>query len=182
MRSTGPGSETHPIDVKTLVAFYSALDTERRYIDCPVSDRCTLEHLVGISAGGSLVAVGGVKCYFGLLRFGFYIVKREYQGQGHGTMLLREMIRYVRATGHSALFASVHRENQASIAMHRRAGFRAIARTEPLFRLCLAFRWRGVVLSWIISVLFRWVGLIRNIRREQQSAVVADRPSERGKQ
>ena len=50
-------------------------------------------------------------------------VARPHRGQGLGTLLLRELVRYAEAQGYHTLIGGIASENQASIATHRKCGF-----------------------------------------------------------
>ncbi|HEX7221951.1 MAG TPA: GNAT family N-acetyltransferase [Candidatus Limnocylindrales bacterium] len=67
------------------------------------------------------------------------------RGRGVGGALLRALIRASEAAGVWTLIAGVLVENEASLALHERAGFRRIGVQERLGRDA-AGRWRDVVL------------------------------------
>lgn len=88
----------------------------------PVSERCAY--------GG----VGEVSVYVGA----------SARGRGTGGALLEALVRASEAAGMWTLQAGVFPENEASIRIHRRAGFRVVGRRERLGRL--AGKWRDVIL------------------------------------
>jgi L-amino acid N-acyltransferase YncA len=88
----------------------------------PVSDRCAYAGVAEVS-----VYVGGAA-----------------RGQGLGGRLLAALIEASETAGIWTLQAGVFPENQASIAIHLRAGFREVGRRERLGQL--KGRWRDVVM------------------------------------
>jgi phosphinothricin acetyltransferase len=89
---------------------------------CPVSDRCVY--------GG----VAEVSVYVG----------REIQGKGIGTLLLRELVRDSEREGFWTLQAGIFPENQASVRLHEKCGFRVLGKRERLGKM--GGVWRDVLL------------------------------------
>lgn len=88
----------------------------------PVSDRCV---------------------YGGVAEVSVY-VDRGAQGRGLGRRLLEALVEASEAAGIWTLQAGIFPENEASLAIHRRCGFRVVGRRERLGRL--AGEWRDVIL------------------------------------
>ena len=88
----------------------------------PVSDRCVY---AGVAEVSVYVAAGG-------------------QGRGIGRQLLTALAGLAEAVGFWTLQAGIFPENQASIALHEKCGFRVVGRRERLGQL--AGRWRDVMM------------------------------------
>jgi phosphinothricin acetyltransferase len=75
-------------------------------------------------------------------------VAAAWRGRGIGLILLEAAIAAARAAGFWTLLAGIEVENRASLALHRRAGFRELGTHERLGR-DPAGRWRDVaILEW----------------------------------
>lgn len=62
-----------------------------------------------------------------------YYVPPALRGRGYGTAILRALIAYARAeTPERELYAYVHRDNRASLAVLRSCGFQIIRNSDPL--------------------------------------------------
>ncbi|GJF25163.1 N-acetyltransferase [Streptomyces sp. HO565] len=105
---------------------YVALDATGRVLGwvaaVPVSDRCA---------------------YAGVVEHSVY-VHPGARGHGIGAALLRELIRSTEAAGIWTIQSGVFPENTASLALHRKAGFRVVGTRERIGRHHGA--WRDVVL------------------------------------
>lgn len=88
----------------------------------PVSDRCA---------------------YGGVAEVSVY-VDRDARGRGLGRRLLDALVEASEKAGIWTLQAGIFPENEASLAIHRRCGFRVVGRRERLGRL--AGEWRDVIL------------------------------------
>jgi phosphinothricin acetyltransferase len=92
------------------------------------------------------VAVSGVseRCvYAGVVEHSVY-VDPAHAGQGIGTALLRALIASTEAAGVWTIQTGIFPENEASLALHERCGFRIVGRRK---RLGQHFgRWRDVLL------------------------------------
>ena len=62
-------------------------------------------------------------------------VAPEAAGQGVGTALLAHLVAETESMGYWTLVASIFPENEASLAIHRRAGFRIVGRRERIGRM-----------------------------------------------
>ena len=114
-------------------------------------------------AGGSLVArdetgeivgwavlapVSSRKVYAGVAEVSFYVAA-AHRGRGIGDALLGELIRVAETVGVWTLQSSTFPENEASIALQQKYGFRIVGRRERIARMShgpLAGRWRDTVL------------------------------------
>ncbi|MFD8271906.1 GNAT family N-acetyltransferase [Streptomyces flaveolus] len=105
---------------------YVALDATGRVLGwvaaVPVSDRCA---------------------YAGVVEHSVY-VHPDARGHGIGAALLRQLIRSTEAAGIWTIQSGVFPENTASLALHRKAGFRVVGTRERIGRHHGA--WRDVVL------------------------------------
>ena len=82
-------------------------------------------------------------CYRGVADLSVY-VDPAAQGRGVGRALLEHLIAGTEAAGIWTLQAGVFPENRASLALHRRCGFRVVGRRERIGELDGV--WRDVVL------------------------------------
>jgi phosphinothricin acetyltransferase len=98
------------------------------------------EHVVGWVA---LTAYSDRCCYEGVADLSVY-VDPAAQGRGVGRALLEHLIADAEGSGIWTLQAGVFPENAASLALHRRCGFREVGRRERIGRLDGV--WRDVVL------------------------------------
>lgn len=81
--------------------------------------------------------------YAGVVEHSVY-VRPDVGGRGVGTRLLRALIDSTEAAGIWTIQSLVFPENTASLALHRRAGFRTVGVQERLG--CQHGRWRDVTL------------------------------------
>ena len=88
----------------------------------PVSDRC---------------------CYAGVAEDSVYVAP-DAHGHGVGRALLEHLVRDAERAGIWTIQAGMFPENAASVALHRRCGFRVVGVRERLGRL--DGRWRDVLL------------------------------------
>jgi len=91
----------------------------------------------------ALSPVSGRCVYAGVAEVSIYVAERA-RGQGVGRALLAALVAASEAHGLWTLQAGIFPENTASIALHRRAGFRIVGTRERLGRM--HGRWRDVVL------------------------------------
>jgi L-amino acid N-acyltransferase YncA len=90
-------------------------------------------------------------CYAGVAEVSVYVTGAA-AGRGVGRALLDELVRRAEAAGIWTVQAGVFPENTASLALHRRCGFRTVGVRERLGQL--DGRWRDVVLLERRSPLF----------------------------
>lgn len=98
------------------------------------------ERLKGWAA---LSAVSGRKVYAGVAEVSVYVGERD-RGSGAGRALLEALVDASESNGIWTLQAGIFRENEASIALHLRCGFREVGRRERIG--CLRGRWRDTIL------------------------------------
>jgi L-amino acid N-acyltransferase YncA len=94
--------------------------------------------------GWAAVAAVSDRCaYAGVVEHSVYVAP-DARGRGVGTALLRALIASTEAAGIWTIQSGIFPENSASIALHRRCGFRTVGTRERLGQL--GGRWRDVVL------------------------------------
>lgn len=91
----------------------------------------------------ALSPVSARPAYSGVAEVSVY-VSSGARGRGVGRALLEALIRLSEAAGSWTLQAGIFPENAASLALHRRCGFRVVGTRERIGRL--AGRWRDVLL------------------------------------
>lgn len=104
--------------------------------------------LVAIQAGevagwAALAPVSARECYAGVTEDSVYVA-RWAQGLGVGTALLTRLVADAELAGIWTITAGIFPENEASLALHRRCGFRVVGVRSAIGRL--DGRWRDVVL------------------------------------
>lgn len=92
----------------------------------------------------ALSPVSSRSAYAGVAEVSVYVAKRV-RGRGVGRALLGALVEASEACGVWTLQAGIFPENEASIAVHRRCGFRPVGVREGLGRAADG-RWRDVVL------------------------------------
>jgi L-amino acid N-acyltransferase YncA len=98
----------------------------------------------GIVKGwAALSPVSSRRAYAGVAEVSVY-VGQDFRGGGIGKALLEALVRESEENGVWTLQASVFPENAASVALHRRCGFREVGRRERIGKL--GGRWRDTVL------------------------------------
>ena len=98
------------------------------------------EQLLGWVA---LSPFSSIPAYAGVAEISLYIAE-EARGKGVGTRLMEDVITASEAAGIWTLQSQVFPENQASLRLHERFGFREVGRRERIGRL--GGRWRDTVL------------------------------------
>ncbi|HSJ15048.1 MAG TPA: GNAT family N-acetyltransferase [Longimicrobiales bacterium] len=98
------------------------------------------DHIVGWAA---LSPVSARAAYRGVAEVSIYVAP-EARGAGIGTRLLAALIAASEAAGIWTLQASVFAENEATLRLHARAGFRVVGRRERIGQL--EGRWRDTLL------------------------------------
>ncbi|HEX6686205.1 MAG TPA: GNAT family N-acetyltransferase [Candidatus Limnocylindrales bacterium] len=88
-------------------------------------------------------AVSSRPAYSGVVEHGVYIDPAA-RGRGVGTALLDRLIASTEAAGIWTIQAAIFPENEASLALHRKAGFRVVGRRERIARH--HGRWRDTIL------------------------------------
>ena len=91
----------------------------------------------------ALTPISQRACYRGVAEVSIYVASAA-RGQGVGTALMSRLADDAGAGGIWTLQATVFPENEASLALHRRAGFRVIGRRERIAQLDGV--WRDTIL------------------------------------
>ncbi len=99
------------------------------------------EHVLGWVA---LTPASGRCVYEGVAEVSVYVAE-DARGRGVGRALMAALIEASEAVGIWTLQAGIHPENEASLALHRHAGFRVIGVRERLGK-DPSGRWRDVVI------------------------------------
>ena len=81
-----------------------------------------------------LSAVSGRECYKGVAEVTLYI-HEHYRGKNIGTILLNRLISESEANGIWSLLSVIHPENNISMRLHERCGFRLIGYRERIAQL-----------------------------------------------
>jgi L-amino acid N-acyltransferase YncA len=89
-------------------------------------------------------AISKRACYAGVVELSVYVAL-EARGRGVGNSLLSKLIESTEAAGIWTINAGVFPENTASLALHKRHGFRVLGRQERIGKT-VAGVWRDVVL------------------------------------
>jgi phosphinothricin acetyltransferase len=113
--------------------------------DAEHMDACRLVALLAETVVGwaALSAVSGRCVYGGVAEVSVYVAEGA-QRRGVGFRLLGDLVALSEAAGLWTLQAGIFPENEASLALHERHGFRRVGVRERLGRR--AGRWRDVVL------------------------------------
>ncbi|WP_182188075.1 GNAT family N-acetyltransferase [Pectinatus frisingensis] len=82
----------------------------------------------------ALSPTSGRECYRGVVEISLYIGE-AYKNQGIGTALLMELVKKSEENGIWTLYASIIRKNNASIAVHKKCGFREIGIREKIAKM-----------------------------------------------
>lgn len=109
---------------------WSVWDASHR-ADCRLVARDEGGLLVGWAA---LTPVSGRCVYAGVAEVSVYIAEQA-RGRGLGAVLLQRLVAESEAAGLWTLQAGIFAENEASLALHRRCGFRRVGRRERLGQL-----------------------------------------------
>ncbi len=96
-----------------------------------------------VAGWAALSPVSARAVYAGVAEVSIYVAQRA-RGKGIGADLLRTLVAESEANGVWTLQAGIFPENTASIALHRRSGFRVVGTRERIG--CVDGRWRDVVL------------------------------------
>lgn len=98
------------------------------------------EHILGWCA---LKPISNRDCYSGVAEVSIYIAD-EIQGKGFGTLLLKKLILDSEENGFWTLQAGIFPENNASISLHQKQGFRIVGTRDKIGKM--NGEWRDVVL------------------------------------
>ena len=97
-------------------------------------------HIIGWAA---LSRVSSRAVYAGVAEVSIYVIEKS-RGQGVGSALLAALVTASEKAGIWTLQAGIFPENQASLALHKKHGFREVGRRERLGKL--HGLWRDVIL------------------------------------
>ena len=107
------------------------------------SSRLVIRSGAEILGWAALSPVSARPAYAGVAEVSVYVAARA-RGQGQGFRLLSALVDASEQNGIWTLQASIFPENAASIAVHRKAGFRIVGTRERI--ACREGRWRDTVL------------------------------------
>ncbi|HYT31287.1 MAG TPA: GNAT family N-acetyltransferase [Thermoanaerobaculia bacterium] len=96
-----------------------------------------------VVAWAAVSPVSGRSVYAGVAEVSIYVAASA-RGLGIGRVLLSELVRAAEEAGIWTLQAGIFPENRASLAIHRRSGFRKVGRRERIGKQGAV--WRDVVL------------------------------------
>lgn len=105
--------------------------------------------LVARSANGilgwiALSPTSGRDCYKGVVEVSVYVSEKN-KGQGVGTTLLSNVIKQSEENGIWSLYCAIIRENNRSLTLHKKCGFREIGIREKIAKMSNGV-WHDVVL------------------------------------
>ncbi len=112
------------------------------------STRFPAHRFVAVDAGDVVgwIAVSPTssrECYAGVVEHSVYVAEAA-RGQGIGRILLEALVASTDAAGLWTIQTSVFPENEATLALHERVGFRLVGRRERIAQL--DGRWRDTLL------------------------------------
>ncbi|WMJ78813.1 MULTISPECIES: GNAT family N-acetyltransferase [unclassified Sedimentibacter] len=87
-----------------------------------------------ISGWAALSPTSSRECYNGVVEVSIY-VSEKFKGQGVGKSLLTKLVKESEANGFWTLYCAIIRENAASIALHKKCGFREIGIREKIAKM-----------------------------------------------
>lgn len=102
----------------------------------------------GILGWAAVSPTSSRACYAGVVEHSVYVAELA-RGQGIGSRLLQELIRVTEGQGIWTIQSSIFPENETSMALHRRNGFRVVGQRERIARMeygPYAGQWRDTVL------------------------------------
>ena len=137
-RIYGDGIETGDATFETEVPPWEAWDAAHL-----PEHRLVAERDGAVLAWAALTPVSDRCCYAGVADVSIYVAP-EARGRGVGRELLERLVADSEAGGIWTLQAGIFPENLASVALHRRCGFRVVGRRERLGQL--RGEWRDVLL------------------------------------
>lgn len=115
--------------------FETKVKTEQQWLDSTLA----VGRLVAVDENrvvgwASLSSVSARKVYAGIAEVTIYVAD-NMQGQGIGKKLLIDLIEISESQGFWTLQSAIFPENQASILLHQRLGFRVIGKRENVAQL-----------------------------------------------
>ena len=127
-----------------LATFETAAPSWSEFDATRLADHRFVAQLEGEIVGW--VAVGPTsrrECYAGVVEHSVYVAERA-RGRGVGRALMEALVASTDAAGIWTIQTSIFPENEASIALHERVGFRVVGRRERI--ALLAGAWRDTLL------------------------------------
>lgn len=100
--------------------------------------------LNGITAGWAALSTVSDRCVYGGVAEVSIYVAASARGEGVGTALLQALIDHSEKNGIWTLQAGIFAENEISIELHKKCGFRVVGRREKLG--CLHGQWKDIML------------------------------------
>ena len=148
-----PMAPTHWTRVKAIYAEGLATGNATMEAEVPSWERWDASHLPGcrpvaLSAGevagwAALSRVSEREVYRGVAEVSLYVAA-AHRSRGIGRALLEQLVSESERLDLWTLQAAIFPENESSLLLHRRAGFREVGRRERLGRA--GNRWRDVIL------------------------------------
>ncbi len=132
--------------IKTGNATFETEAPDRKEWDKNHFDSCRIVARKGdnILGWAALSPVSGRCVYSGVAEVSVY-VSSKYQGMGIGTNLLKKLIELSEEQGFWTLQAGIFPENESSILLHKKCGFRKVGIRKKLGKMKIG-NWRDVVL------------------------------------
>lgn len=108
------------------------------------SPRLVAEDPSGVVLGWAVLSPVSSRCVYGGVAEVSVYVAADARGRGVGTSLLGALVERSEAEGLWTLQAGIFPENEATLALHRKHGFREVGRRERIGRM--DGRWRDTLL------------------------------------
>ncbi|MDX1414357.1 MAG: GNAT family N-acetyltransferase [Candidatus Promineifilaceae bacterium] len=132
------GIDTGQATFETAVPSWTEWETSKRP-DCRLIAQCE-EQIVGWAA---LSPVSHRAVYAGVAEVSIYVLAKSRR-QGVGTSLMKALIEAAEQAGVWTLQSSIFPENEATITLHLKSGFRIVGRRERIARH--HDRWRDTII------------------------------------
>ena len=127
-----------------LATFETEVPSWEAWNDAHLAEHRFIAYEAGRAAGWAALAPVSSRCvYAGVAEASVYVAAAA-RGRGVGTALLSALVASSEAGGVWTLEAGILPENEASVRMHERCGFRVVGRRERLGRM--DGEWRDVLL------------------------------------
>ncbi|MFC5528245.1 GNAT family N-acetyltransferase [Cohnella yongneupensis] len=124
--------------------FQTEAPTQESWFNGHVLDSSLVCVQDGIVVGWASLSLISSRCvYSGVAEVSVY-VKEDVRGNGVGSDLLNELVRYSEKNGFWTLQAGIFPENESSVKLHMKHGFQVVGRRERLGKM--DDRWRDVLL------------------------------------
>jgi phosphinothricin acetyltransferase len=95
--------------------------------------RLVARHEGEVVGWAALGPVSARPCYRGVAEVSIYVA-RAAQGRGAGRLLLEALVSASEEAGIWTLHSSIHADNEVSVRLHQRSGFRVVGRRERIAR------------------------------------------------